>query len=101
MNKHAWKDQAACLGMEINTFFEEYEENIPDESGISPREFVDSLCMTCPVLRQCFAVGISHKETGVWGGVYLDNGKISREFGRHRTKADWATTWQTLTMDNE
>jgi hypothetical protein len=48
---------------------------------------------------QCFAVGVSQKEWGVWGGIYIENGKISREFNRHRSKADWAETWQYLTMD--
>ncbi len=37
--------------------------------------------------------------TRVWGGVYLEDGKVSREFNNHKTKADWADTWQVLTMD--
>ena len=24
MEKHAWKDNASCLGMEVNDFFENY-----------------------------------------------------------------------------
>jgi hypothetical protein len=55
----------------------------------------------CPVAKICFAVGVSSKEYGVWGGVYLDAGKISREFNRHKTKADWANTWQNLTIEQE
>jgi len=47
----------------------------------------------------CFAVGISEKSYGVWGGVYLDKGKISREFNNHKSKEDWAETWKYLTMD--
>ena len=54
----------------------------------------------CPVARQCFAVGVSQKEWGVWGGIYLENGKISREFNKHRTKQDWAAKWQELTTDS-
>ena len=52
-------------------------------------------------MRQCFAAGVGNKEYGVWGGVYLEKGKVSREFNRHKTKADWAETWQNLTMDKE
>jgi hypothetical protein len=55
--------------------------------------------MQCPLARKCFANGVSGKEWGVWGGVYLEDGKVSREFNNHKTKADWADTWQVLTMD--
>lgn len=95
MDKHSWKDQAACLGMELNDFFDNYEEDV------ETRQDIDSICGSCPVARQCFAVGVSNKGWGVWGGVYIENGKISREFGNHRTKAQWAEKWQQLTMDKE
>jgi hypothetical protein len=94
-NQDRWKDSALCLGYDTNIFFDKYEEN--EEL----RPAVDKMCSTCPVARMCFAVGVSQKEWGVWGGVYLENGKISREFGKHRTKADWAYTWQYLTTDTK
>lgn len=94
MDKHAWKDESACKGYEVNLFFDEYEEN----EEIRPK--IDALCASCPVARQCFAVGISQKEWGIWGGIYIENGKISREFNKHRSKPNWAETWQALTMDN-
>ena len=93
MDKHAWKDDALCKDYDVNLFFDKYEE---DENL---RPAIDKLCSGCPVARQCFAIGISQKGWGVWGGVYIENGKISREFGKHRTKADWAETWKYLTMD--
>lgn len=95
MDKHRWKDDGACQNLDREVFFDKYEEDL------SLRPKVEALCSNCPVLRQCFAVGISQKEWGVWGGIYLENGKISREFNRHRTKQDWAETWQNLTMDSE
>lgn len=95
MDKHRWKDDGVCRDYDRDLFFDDYEENL------EVRPVIDALCSNCPVLRQCFAVGISQKEWGVWGGIYLENGKISREFNRHRTKQDWAETWQNLTMDNE
>jgi hypothetical protein len=52
-------------------------------------------------MKQCFAVGISQKEWGVWGGVYMENGKISREFNRHRTREQWGETWKNLTIDRK
>ena len=48
----------------------------------------------------CFAAGVSGKETGVWGGVYFEQGDISREFNRHKAKEGWAKTWQALTTDS-
>jgi Transcription factor WhiB len=93
MNKHEWKDDAACLGLDINLFFDKYEE---DETL---RPAIEEFCSNCPLMRQCFAVGISQKEWGVWGGVYLENGKVSREFGKHKTKTQWAETWKNLTNE--
>ena len=92
MQQHLWKDEALCLGSDTNVFFDTYEEQE------DTREFVDSLCRMCPVARKCFAVGVSGKEWGVWGGIYLENGEISREFNKHKTKKDWSYTWQSITM---
>lgn len=90
-----WKDEARCRDWDTNLFFDKYEEDL------ELRPAIDEFCAECPVRKMCFAVGISSKETGVWGGVYLDRGKISREFGKHRSKEDWADTWQNLTMETE
>jgi hypothetical protein len=95
MNKNEWKDSGSCRDYDTNLFFDKYEENE------SLRPAIDKLCAECPLARQCFAVAVSQKEWGVWGGIYVENGKISREFNKHRTKADWATTWSYLTIDTE
>ena len=88
MKQHIWKDNAACLGLDTNIFFDKYEE---DELL---RPAIDKLCSDCPVRKKCFSVGISGKEWGVWGGVFLENGEISKEFSAHKTKQDWGTTWR-------
>jgi hypothetical protein len=93
MKQHLWKDEAACLGLDTNIFFDKYEDNV------DIRPIVDSMCQRCPVSKTCFAVGVSGKEYGVWGGVFLEIGNISREFNKHKTKQDWANTWQALTME--
>lgn len=95
MQQHLWKDNALCLGSDTNIFFEQYEDN--EES----REAIDSLCQSCPVQKTCFAVGVSGKEWGVWGGIYLENGEISREFSKHRSKEKWGEMWKTLTMESK
>ena len=93
MQSEDWKKQARCEGYDTNLFFDKYEEDLDLRVGI------DNLCAGCPVARLCFATGVSQKAWGVWGGVYLENGKISREFNKHRSKADWAETWKNLTND--
>ena len=92
VDKHEWKNNGACLNMDTELFFDKYEENL------EVRDFVDDLCAECPLVRHCFAVGVSEKAWGVWGGIYMENGKISREFGKHRTKQDWAEVWHNLTI---
>jgi len=92
MKQHLWKDDALCLGSDTNVFFDKYEEQ-PET-----RNLVDSSCRTCPVVRICFANGISGKEWGVWGGVYLEEGEISKEFNSHKTKKDWSYIWEAITM---
>jgi hypothetical protein len=93
VDRHEWKDSASCKDYDVNLFFDKYEEEE------AKRTAIESICSSCPVARECFAVGISQKEWGVWGGIYIENGKISREFNRHRSKKDWAETWKYLTMD--
>jgi hypothetical protein len=93
MDQHSWKEEGKCKDFDTNFFFDKYEEDL------DLRLAVDNLCSTCPMAKHCFAVGVSQKEWGVWGGIYLENGKISKEFNKHRTKEDWAKTWTYLTMD--
>jgi len=93
MKRHMWKDDSACLDYDTNLFFDKYEEDESLRSGI------DSVCKACPVKRTCFANGISGKEWGVWGGIYLEGGEISKEFNKHKTKQDWGNTWSSLTME--
>jgi hypothetical protein len=93
LKQHLWKDEALCLGMDNNAFFDKYE----DHEG--SRKDIEALCKQCPVKKICFANGISGKEWGVWGGVYLEGGDISREFNKHKTKHDWSLVWKSLTIE--
>lgn len=94
-NKDEWKDDAACKDWDVNLFFDKYEEDT------ELRPAIDEYCADCPVARMCFAVGVSQKEYGVWGGVYLEKGKVSREYNNHKTRKNWIETWQYLTTDKE
>jgi hypothetical protein len=94
ISRDKWKENASCLKFDTNLFFDNYEEDL------EIRPDIDEMCSGCPVARQCFAIGVSQKAWGVWGGIYLEDGEISKEFNRHKTKAHWGKTWQKLTNDN-
>ena len=81
--------------MDTNLYFDTYEDNV------EVRPVIDKMCSRCPVAKVCFANGISGKEWGVWGGIYLENGEISREFSKHRTKEEWGELWKTLTTETQ
>jgi hypothetical protein len=74
-------------------FFDKYEEDV------DLRFAIDSLCEKCPVQRECLANAISRQEWGVWGGVYFEKGKISKEFNSHKSKSHWFDIWSSLTME--
>jgi hypothetical protein len=92
---YKFDEKALCLNMDTNLFFDQYEEN----SEVSKK--VDLLCIKCPAQRQCLAYGVSNSEWGVWGGVYLEGGKISKEFNSHKEKTDWFSIWSGITMENK
>jgi hypothetical protein len=86
-----WEELAACYGIDLslitkedNIFFDKYET---DE--VTARE-TDNFCLSCPVIKQCFEAGVEKKSEGIWGGVYLSNGKPSKNYNRHKTDEVWA-----------
>lgn len=95
MKQYLWKDEALCLGLDTNLYFDKYEDDL------DVRPIVDEMCLKCPVAKVCFANGVSGKEWGIWGGIYLENGEISREFSKHRSKEKWGEIWKTLTTENQ
>jgi hypothetical protein len=91
---YKFDEKALCLNMDTNLFFDQYEEN-PEVS-----KKVDLLCIKCPAQRQCLAYGVSNAEWGVWGGVYLEGGKISKEFNSHKENTDWFKVWSANTNES-
>ena len=88
-----WVVKANCRATDKDYFFEKYEE----DQAVAI--VVDNICLTCPVIIDCFNHGTTNAEWGVWGGVYLESGEISREFNRHKTKEQWGEVWQALTTE--
>lgn len=92
---YKFSEDRSCLNMDTNLFFEKYEEDSIVAEG------VDTLCSQCPAQRQCLAYAVSNQEWGVWGGVYLESGKISREFNKHKNNDSWFKVWSGITMDKQ
>jgi len=92
---NGWKDRGKCHGQEVNIFFDIYEANP------HMRQTIDKICLGCPVLKDCFSEGVSNKEWGVWGGVYLEDGDVSKEFNDHKTRQEWIDLTTLLTHEKE
>ena len=94
MGRYLWKDSAPCLKKPQEIFFDSYEEGSKEL-----RDAVDTFCQSCPFNKTCFATAVSGKEWGVWGGIYFEDGNISKEFNDHKDAEDWGKTWNSLMMD--
>jgi len=78
VSDYRWQDDAACEGLDTNLFFDHYEHDP------KLRPIVDALCLDCPVRESCRTAGIKGQEWGVWGGFYLEDGRIHRELNAHK-----------------
>ena len=93
MGKLNWKLDAKCRDMDVDIFFEKYEDDI----GL--RASIDRMCAGCPVAKECLQWGVSHEEWGIWGGIYLEAGQKSEEFNEHKTDEVWDELLVQLTHD--
>jgi hypothetical protein len=89
-----WSDEALCNGMDVEKFFDKYEED-PELA-----KKIDSLCLACPVIKTCFQIGCSTESWGVWGGTYLVDGEIDKSRNSHKTKEVWKRILMEISDDN-
>jgi hypothetical protein len=80
----SWEKLAMCQNVDTELFFEKYE------SDESVARATDAMCNSCPVQKICLQTAIESGETGVWGGVYLEGGRVSRHRNQHKTPSVWA-----------
>ena len=82
-----WQHLALCRGLQLSAkddiFFDKYEQD-PESAKAT-----DAMCLSCPVQKICLRTGIENGETGVWGGVFLENGKVIPVRNQHKTKEVW------------
>lgn len=81
MSDTNWRDYSKCAGLNTEYFFDFYEYD-PMIANV-----IDSLCATCPVKDFCLEEGVKGKEWGVWGGMFLVNGKLSGMRSQHKNAA--------------
>lgn len=102
-----WQDLAACaqLAPSLEIPPEEWSESDDDnkrtqrsiwyyfyegyEQDHEIPYLVDSICTGCLVKKQCLDFGVTGAETGVFGGVYLNRGKIDEVKNEHKTTEVW------------
>jgi hypothetical protein len=61
-------DQAACKGSELTDLFYSVEE----ARNLVQYEYINalrSICMTCPIWKDCLSYGFQYEDYGVWGGL--------------------------------
>lgn len=78
-----WYHLAACKNMHINNFYDNYE----NDQKLAKQ--IDEMCMICPVAQQCYIEGVRNKEKGVWGGVYMNLGRVDKQNNSHKTPEIW------------
>ena len=78
-----WLDEALCAGTDTELYFDKYEID-PD----SAKE-TDRMCLSCPVIKECFNEGVRSESFGVWGGMYLNEGRFDNVRNSHKTREVW------------
>jgi hypothetical protein len=78
-----WTGEALCAGLNTELFFDKYEL---DQSVAKD---IDRLCLSCPVMKECFDYGVQTESFGVWGGVFLNDGKLDNVRNSHKTPEIW------------
>lgn len=83
-NDFSWHDIALCRNIDIpDIFFDDYE----DDARIAKN--ADKMCLSCPAIQFCLREGMSNRETGCWGGIYLSKGEIDEYRNSHKEEETW------------
>lgn len=61
-NDMAWRERAACLGVDVCLFFPERG----DMAGVATAK---RICASCPVCKECGHWALRHERIGIWGGL--------------------------------
>lgn len=78
-----WHHLSLCQGMQTNWFYDDYESD-PVLAAT-----MDDICLSCPVRALCLREGIENGEYGLWGAVYLNNGRADNSKNAHKSEDIW------------
>lgn len=78
-----WMSEALCAGSETELYFDKYENDV------EIAKYIDRQCMSCPVMKRCFDEGVKTESSGVWGGVFLNEGRLDNVRNSHKTTEVW------------
>lgn len=78
-----WWHISVCQGMNTNWFYDDYESD-PVFAKV-----MDGICASCPVRAICLREGVEGNEYGLWGGVYLSNGRPDPTRNAHKDEDAW------------
>lgn len=81
--KNMWMSEALCAGTDTELYFDQYENDI------ETAKYIDRQCMSCPVVKECFDEGVNSESSGVWGGVFLNEGRLDNIRNSHKTQEVW------------
>jgi hypothetical protein len=74
-------------GKEPHTYTDKFVEGYEDDPVLA--QTMDGICLACPVRNMCLRAGIEGKEYGLWGAVFLNNGKVDEQRNAHKTEDIW------------
>jgi hypothetical protein len=81
--QNMWLSEALCAGTDTELYFDLYE--LDQEVA----KDIDRRCLSCPVIKQCFDSGVKTESFGVWGGVFLNDGKLDNVRNSHKSQEVW------------
>jgi hypothetical protein len=82
-----WYHLAACNGMTTDPKYDWFYDLYEIDKEVAKQ--VDQICLHCPVIKMCHSEGVKNKEKGVWGGIYMDLGRIDKQNNSHKTPEIW------------
>lgn len=82
-----WHQLAACGGITVSPNTDYFFDNYESDQVVAQQ--TDQMCLHCPVIKECFMAGKSEKAFGVWGGIYMDLGRVDKKYNAHKTEEIW------------
>lgn len=89
-----WMGEALCAGTDTELYFDKYESDQDTAKNI------DRMCLSCPVIKECFEQGVKTESYGVWGGIFLSEGKLDNVRNSHKTEIIWTKILPLISENN-